>query len=183
MHVPEASLAAAVARVLERRGISFMLVGAAALAVRGLSRGTHDVDFMTTDAGALGIDWLLELQGDTKCEVRRGDFDDPLAGVVRFSRAESADVDLVVARWLWQQAIIDRSEVCPLGSFSARVPSVEDLVLLKIEAGSFLDQRDAAQLIEIHGPEVTSKVERLVGELPDSVLRVWRRFKNELERD
>lgn len=181
MQLPEAALAADVARALDRLELSFMLVGAAALAVRGLSRGTHDIDFMTTNSAALATDWKRELSSDTAIEIRRGDFDDPLAGVVRFSREASADVDLVVARWAWQQIVIERSEECNLGLFSVRVPCVEDLVLLKIEAGSYLDQRDAAQLIEIHGAGVFDRVDARVAELPEAVTHAWQRLRDEIK--
>ncbi|HUO83848.1 MAG TPA: hypothetical protein VM534_01935 [Thermoanaerobaculia bacterium] len=157
-----------------------MLVGAAALAIRGLSRGTHDVDFMTLDPGVLQLDWSEDLSGDTVIEPRLDDLDDPLAGVVTFSREGSTDVDLVVARWKWQQQVIDRSEPTDLEVFTVRVPDVEDLVLLKIEAGGFLDQRDAAQLIEIHGPEVIGRVDRRVLDLPEPMQQAWQRVRDEI---
>jgi len=177
VQLPEAALATDVALSLDRLNIPFMLVGAAALAVRGLSRGTHDIDFMTTDAGALRVEWKRELSAGTTIDLRTGEYDDPLAGVVRFSREGSADVDLVVARWAWQQKVIDRSESVDLELFAARVPCVEDLVLLKLEAGSFLDQRDAAQLIEIHGARVVEGVDARIAELPSGVGEAWARLK------
>jgi hypothetical protein len=154
-----------------------MLVGAAALAVRGLSRGTHDIDFMTTSASALRVDWKRELSAGTTIDVRSGEHDDPLAGVVRFSREGSADVDLVVARWAWQQKVIDCSESVDLEIFTVRVPCVEDLVLLKLEAGSYLDERDAAQLIEIHGIGVVRGVDARIAELPGPIGEAWARLK------
>jgi hypothetical protein len=77
--------------------------------------------------------------------------------------------------------VIDRSEILNLESLIVRVPCVEDLVLLKLEAGSFLDQRDAAQLIEIHGSGVIEGVEARVSELPEALRNAWRRLRDELE--
>jgi hypothetical protein len=182
VRVPEASLAADVARVLDRLEISFALVGAAALAVHGLSRGTHDIDFMTTKREVLRVDWSAELTPPAIVDVRRGDAEDPLAGVVRLSREGTADTDIVVARWLWQQQIIDRSEPFDLELFRARVPDVADLILLKVDAGSYLDQRDAAQLLEIHGPSVVGIVNERVTELPNTLQLAWQRLIAEMRR-
>ncbi|MGK2859779.1 MAG: hypothetical protein ACSLFQ_21490 [Thermoanaerobaculia bacterium] len=180
MRVDEGSLAALVARALDRLEIEFMLVGAAALAARGLTRGTRDLDFMTTDRTVLGLDWSALLPPDARIDVKRGDSDDPLAGVVRFVRSDAEEVDLVVARWKWQQSVLERSEACDVGAFVVRVPSVGDLVLLKLEAGSFLDQRDAAQLLEIHGAAASRDIDERIAELPEQLQRAWQSFRRGL---
>jgi hypothetical protein len=180
VHVPEASLARDVVHVLDRLGISFALIGAAALAVRGLSRGTHDIDFMTTSTSAMNVDWTTELDAATRVDVRRGDHDDPLAGVVRISREAAADVDLVIGKWKWQEAMITRSEPVDLELFRVRVPDVADLVILKIDAGSYLDRRDAVQLLEIHGAETITTVDLRVRDLPRHVKVAWKQLKAEI---
>ena len=72
-----------VRRILSSAGVAFCLVGGHALAARGYPRFTIDIDLLTTDTRALDRDlWRpLENAGAT-IEVRRGDDDDPLAGVV-----------------------------------------------------------------------------------------------------
>lgn len=182
MRIARRALAAEVADSLERLGISFMLAGAGALAVHGFSRATRDIDFLTSQADSLEIDWQSGFQTETGVEVRKGDSDDPLAGVVRFTREGQDEVDLVVVRWKWQQQMIERSEMMDLGGFQVRVPKVEDLVLLKIEAGSFLDQRDAAQLIQIHGPAMIDRVDESISDLPDYVRAAWEKLRSELEK-
>lgn len=175
------SLAADVVNALDRLGIPFMLVGAAALAVRGVTRGSHDVDFMTTESAALAQEWGNEIPEPFSFELFRGDYDDPLQGTIRFSREGASPVDLVVAKWKWQRDVIDRSETFDLGSFRTKVPRTEDLVLLKIEAGSPLDHRDAEQLIAIHGQDLVKAVETRVAELPAGLQRSWRHFLSKLE--
>lgn len=182
MGAPE-SLAADVARVLDDLCVPFTLVGAAALAVHGVTRGSHDVDFMTTDSRVLAHDWSHRLTSAVNVEVLRGDHDDPLAGTVRFARAGATPVDLVVGRWSWQREIIERSELYDLGSFRTRVPRVEDLVLLKIDAGSYLDQRDAALLLELHGAIVNEAVESRIPSLPEPLRRAWRSFVRGLREE
>lgn len=173
----EETLAADVVAALERLGIPFMLVGAAALAVRGVTRGSHDIDFMTTDSIALTQEWELEIPEPMSFELFRGDYDDPLQGTVRFSREGASPVDLVVAKWTWQRDVIDRSEPFELGSFRTTVPRTEDLVLLKIEAGSPLDHRDAEQLIAIHGEGIIEAVDRRMPELPAGLRKSWEVFR------
>lgn len=175
MDAPE-SLAADVARALDELGIPFTLVGAAALAVRGVTRGSHDIDFMTTEIDALSLDWEQRVPPPASFEIQRGDHDDPLLGTVRFAREGASPVDLVVAKWKWQRDVIDRSESLDLGSFRARVPRVDDLVLLKIDAGGYLDQRDAAQLIAIHGSGVIDTVAARITTLPAPLQDAWRTF-------
>lgn len=82
------SLLFAVVDRLDRAGIRCALIGAEALALRGVSRATLDRDLLTTDGRALDAAlWTPLVDTGTNFEVRRGDADDPLAGIVRF-RAE-----------------------------------------------------------------------------------------------
>ena len=171
----DAALASGVAAALVERNIPFMVVGAAALAVRGLSRGTADIDFMTTETSVLRLDWT-GLPAGTSVESRRGESDDPLAGTVVFNLAGCTPIDLVVGRWKWQREIIERSELLELGAFKARVPTVPDLVLLKVEAGGLLDQNDALNLIEIHGREVLRVIESRIRDMPERLQNAWREF-------
>lgn len=174
------SLVLDVARALKGLEVPFMLVGAAALAVRGVTRGSHDVDFMATERKVLSEDWATLIPPPVTFEILRGDLDDPLAGTVRFFRESVSPVDLVVAKWKWQAEVIGRSEWIDLETIRIRVPSVDDLVLLKLEAGSYLDQRDAAQLIEVHGEDVVNAIFERIHDLPDSLGDSVRRFLSDV---
>jgi predicted nucleotidyltransferase len=55
------TLVADVARLLERHGVSFAMIGAAATAVHGVSRSTADVDLLTMDVRCLSDLMLLKL--------------------------------------------------------------------------------------------------------------------------
>ena len=121
---PGVNLLAEVAAVLRRQHAPFAVIGAAALAVHGVSRGTRDLDVFTVDPGCLAPEFWQDLAGSgVEVSVRAGDADDPLAGVVRFTRPGAAPVDLVVGRSRWQEriaasAIEGRIEacVCPGGA-------------------------------------------------------------------
>ena len=173
------SLATRVSAFLDEEHVAFALVGATALGVRGFVRGTHDIDFMTVDGKVFDLDWTSALAGAASVQLLRGDFDDPLRGTVRIDLDDEA-VDVVVAKWKWQAAVIERSERLDIGEFSVRVPSVADLVLLKLDAGSYLDERDAAALIDIHGREVIESVNDSLADLPEKLQTRVRAFLAEV---
>ena len=75
-----------VVAVLEREGIAHALIGAAAMALHGVSRATADVDLFTVDRKTLQAELWTELeQKGATLRLLKGDLDDPLAGSVRLS--------------------------------------------------------------------------------------------------
>jgi hypothetical protein len=66
-------------------GVAFAVVGAAALAVHGISRATRDLDLLVTDPVCLAEStWTTLRREGVEVTIRRGDPDDPLAGVLKF---------------------------------------------------------------------------------------------------
>lgn len=83
-----------------------------------------------------------ELAGsDVAVDVRKGDLDDPLGGVVRIG-AGADQIDLVVGKWTWEQRVVERAQLVEVGGFPMRVPTTSDLILLKLAAGGPIDQQD-----------------------------------------
>lgn len=157
-----------------------IVIGAYAVAARGFLRFTRDFDLMTADLTALREETWSDLRSrGFDVSVRKGDFDDPLAGVVRI-KGPGTEIDLVVAKHKWEQAVIDRAEPVQLGTISLPVPRTSDLILLKLSAGGPVDLMDARQLLDV-GPreqliaEITATVESLPRELRDA----WQRFLSE----
>src|SRR5262245_19328566 len=74
---------------LQNRGVRFCLIGASALASHGWARYTADVDLLTMDDAVLSPRFW---SGFGEPEIRRGDQDDPLAGLVRFAGEFAHDV-------------------------------------------------------------------------------------------
>jgi catechol 2,3-dioxygenase-like lactoylglutathione lyase family enzyme len=117
---------------LREAGIPSALVGAGALAVYGVSRSTVDQDLLVTDRRALDRSLWASLRASV--EVRVGDADDPLAGVVRISDAGERDVDVVVGRHRWQQECVQSATLVtsppdPLQRYDPPyMPSVTGLV-------------------------------------------------------
>jgi len=165
-----------VQRVLDALPALYALIGAHAMAVRGYPRFTVDVDLLTADDRVLApAIWRdLEREG-ARVDPRRGDVDDPLGGVVHILLADGTDVDLVVARWEWQAALIDRAEPVPIGGGAVRVPCTSDLILLKLAAGGYADLQDAAALLSVGDPEtVVREVEAHIGDVRPDVSPLWR---------
>jgi hypothetical protein len=160
---------------LRTRGVRHALIGAVAVAARGHPRSTLDIDFLATDASVLRDDFWDALRSEGAIvDVRKGDFDDPLRGVVRIALPDETMVDLVVAKYGWQDQVIDRAEPLEIGGKTIPVPLTSDLVLLKLFAGGPLDVSDIRSLLEgADREEVIAAVGAHIGELPGECTKLW----------
>jgi hypothetical protein len=172
------ALAEAVRRLRER-GTPFALVGAAALALHGVPRSTRDLDLLTTDARCLDADfWRALGTGAIEVTVRRGDADDPLAGVARLRPAEGAPVDVVVGRSGWQAGVVERARPATVDEVVVPVAQPADLVLLKLFAGGPQDLWDIAQLLGgDDAATIAADVESRLAALPAACARLWARVR------
>ena len=164
---------------LAAAGVQYALIGAGALAVHGVSRSTLDVDLFTTDAAVLdSAVWaLVTASSRIQVEIRRGDADDPLAGVVRITRAGERDIDVVVGRHGWQTDIVTRSLPVQLATLQLPVVGAADLILLKLYAGGPQDFWDIEQLMAREGrQDLCDDVASRVGQLPRECQASWTRL-------
>jgi hypothetical protein len=161
-----------VCAVLNHHQIAYALIGAAALAARGVARSTFDIDLLTTDQRALDAGTWRSLSTDV--DIRRGDLDDPLAGVVRAAIADDRPIDVVVGRHAWQTHAVERAE--RLGN-GPPVALARDLVLLKLYAGGAQDLWDIGELLR-HGPDaLAAQVEDDLAVLPEAMRQRWASFR------
>jgi len=176
------SLARDVAARLEAEGVDFALIGAVAMAVHGVSRSTADIDFLSVEEGLLKRElWTdFEARGAT-LRFLKGDFDDPLAGSVRFLLERDEIVDVVVGRYRWQEEIIRVAEVTSIGEFAVKVARPSGLVLLKLYAGGPQDMWDIHALLASHELADAIKVEvnGKVAQLPEDCRELWRGVRDE----
>jgi hypothetical protein len=162
--------------LLERKRISHALIGAAAMALRGVSRSTMDVDLLATDPSCLDAETWRTLRA--RVTIRRGDADDPLAGVVRIEATRERPLDVIVGRSAWQSDILARAEELRLGRVSLPVVTTADLVLLKLFAGGAQDRWDIEQILD--GPEravITGQVAKRIRSLPGRCARLFRSLR------
>jgi predicted nucleotidyltransferase len=172
------SLLARVSEALRAAGISYALIGASAMTIHGVSRSTIDVDLFVLDPACLDRRLWDSLAAEgVSVEVRRGDTDDPLAGVVRFETPPELPVDVVVGKYVWQRKTIDRARTALFAGVEIPVLTGVDLILLKLYAGGPQDAWDIQQVLA--GPEresLIAGVERELSELPQDCSRLWRRI-------
>jgi hypothetical protein len=168
------SLLLEVGRCLHSHDIRWALIGASALAVHGVSRSTLDEDLLVTDPRVLDRNVWSGLPASIAVDIRRGDSDDPLAGVVRVSGAGARDVDIVVGRDRWQAQIVERARLIPTPDGEIPVVEAADLILLKLYAGGPQDLWDIAQLrLANHPAPLDRVVESRLDLLPAGCRQTW----------
>jgi hypothetical protein len=127
---------------LEGSDIRFCVIGGIALAVHGHARYTADVDLLTMDRRVL--DAAFWKSTGHAVEIRVGDADDPLGGMVRWR--STPPHDLLVGRGYAMQHAVDTSVRDDV--LDAPVATARALVLLKLEAGAPHDRNDVVALAE-----------------------------------
>lgn len=157
---------------LDARGIAHAMIGAAALAAAGVARSTLDLDLLTLDPRVLDQALWSELRATgSEIDVRRGDADDPLAGVVRLSLTGERPVDIILGRHAWQHRAVERAQRLPDGT---KVVLARDLVLLKLYAGGTQDLWDIRQLLSVLADtSLVADVEAELAVLPDDARALW----------
>jgi len=167
-----------VSDALHATGIPYALIGASALTVYGVNRSTLDVDLFATALACLDRrTWDSLAAEGIGIEVRKGDFEDPLAGVVRFTAPGESPVDLVIGRFVWQQKAIERAGRAVFAGVELPVLTAVDLILLKLYAGGPQDAWDIQQILA--GPErdaLVVGVESELSDLPRQSSLLWRRI-------
>lgn len=173
------SLLSKVAAHLAVRRVTFAAVGGVALAVRGVARSTFDVDLLTMDGAVLAeAFWAVVERDNTALEVRRGDGDDPLKGLVRLTSRDERPVDVVVGRGAWQDAVVKRAESFALLDVLVPVVRASDLVLLKLHAGGTQDFWDVKQLLDTdRDGEIAREVQSRIAEVPRGAAIAWKKIR------
>jgi len=172
----------AVSGVLESIGAPYALIGARAVGARGHPRMTLDYDFLTSDARVLTRDvWTSLEKAGAMIDPRRGDYDDPIAGVVHISFADGVEADVLLARWKWELQILERSERLDVGGSVVPVPITSDLILLKLAAGGPIDLQDVVALLATNYGPLVHEVDQKIELVQPDVRAVWNDLKRSTE--
>jgi hypothetical protein len=164
----------AVVQLLSALGTPFALIGGRAVGARGYPRMTLDYDFMTSDARVLEpVTWrrMTEEQG-ARVDIRRGEHDDPIAGVTRVISG-TIEADILLARGKWEREILERAEPLNLDGIIVPVPVTSDLILLKLAAGGPIDLQDIIVLLATDREQLVAEVESKIDQLQPSVSEEW----------
>lgn len=168
--------------VLARYDLPFAIVGATAMAAHGVARATLDVDLLVPGRAALDSPAWSELrESGASVEIRKGEADDPLDGVVRLRRTGESPIDIIVGSWTWQRRAIERASVVRVLGVEAPVVSAVDLVLLKLYAGSPQDCWDVARLLSsapLAG--LRERVDEEVEDLPAECRVLWKSIRKDI---
>src|SRR6478736_1870569 len=115
--------------ILDSAGVRYALVGAVAVASRGVPRSTYDLDLFTTDKNVFRAELWTDLRREgVPVDIRRGDQFDPLGGVVRVG-AKPDQIDVVVGKWAWEQGVIERAQPVEIrDGITIPLPSTGDLI-------------------------------------------------------
>ena len=167
-----------VQRVLRSIDAPHALIGAHAMAARGYPRFTIDIDLLTSDTRVLTPSlWTPLVEAGASIDPRKGDAEDPLAGVVHILLSDGTDVDLIVARWKWEAAVIERAEPMRIAGTEIKVPRTSDLILLKLAAGGYTDLHDAAALLALADERTIPEVERHIADVRPDIRAAWHDLK------
>jgi hypothetical protein len=156
------------------------VIGAAAMAVHGVSRATRDIDLFTLARECLEPSFWTSLGSPAGIEalVREGDATDPLAGVVRLTAPGENPLDVVVGKSSWQATAIARAQDAVIEDVRIRVAGPLDLILLKLYAGGPQDAWDIEQLLtgsDEHA--LAAQVDGAVAALPPDGQALWARIR------
>jgi hypothetical protein len=126
--------------------------------------------------------WAGLADPSLEIDIRRGDADDPLRGVVRITSSQvERPLDLVVGRYQWQERAIARATLLTLDDDVA-VPVVQarDLVLLKLYAGGPQDAWDIQRLLAASesNAALREEVDADVGVLPRRCIDLWKQLSH-----
>lgn len=164
---------------LNEMGIQHAVIGAVALAVHGAPRYSADIDLMVLDKEVLNPNFWAG-SALRPCEIRRGDWDDPIAGLVKFPTSPGdTPTELVIGKGYAASLALNTAEEnhdleCP-------VVSPLGLALLKLEAGGTKDIHDLLALDEAQRVltrwDLTNAVEPHLFSLSRDAMKAWERFQ------
>lgn len=157
-------------RALTKSEVPFAVIGATALAARGLPRMTKDLDLVVTTDDA----WdALEALGDagfaSVAPVDRKDDPEPMYVLTK----GSSEVDLLVAAGEPESTVV--AEATPASVFGVRVPTatLEHLVLMYLYSNQVRHQGDLARIVMETKVDL-AEVERYLAEVHTEMLPVLR---------
>lgn len=172
------TLLSEVVSLLSENGVPHAMIGATALAALGASRSTQDLDLLITDCSVLDRQYWSPLEAaGAEVDVRVGEGDDPLAGVVRLTRPGSRPVDIVVGYAFWQDSVIADAYPVTVEKTNVRAVDAVGFILLKLFAGGPQDLWDVEQVLAI-APDrngLVAQIEERIKDLPAEARRLWRR--------
>jgi hypothetical protein len=170
---------------LDACGVEHLVVGGLAVVAVGEPRTTADIDVIAfvdpRRAEALVAEALAAgFEADEEAERRRLEE----TGTLRLARG-LFHLDVIVASLPFERAALSRSFVKTMFGRPVRLPTPEDLILLKVVAGRDKDLLDAVGVVRRHSAHLDRRyIEATLQELCDlgEDLGPWQRWNEVLRR-
>jgi hypothetical protein len=176
-------------RSLTNSGIDHALIGAFALGLHGAPRNTGDLDLIACDDRLFERStWKPLADAGFEIDIRVGDAEDSLAGVVRIAPESLLPTDVIMPKGRWVRTLLDRSVA---SGRRVRVAGVElllvepaDLVLTKLYAGGPTDHHDIIDLLAHHAEleRLVAAIDERVTEQPARCARSWSELRDAMRR-
>jgi hypothetical protein len=135
-------------------------------------RATLDSDLLVATGDVVHNAFWSHFSPRAAVEIRPGDVNDPLAGVVRLRR-RTEQTDVIVGR-PWVRHMLDRTTRIHVGGDTLPVVDRADLILLKLFSAGPQELLDVRLLLERGGEELPEHIERRLSGVPTEIARTWR---------
>ena len=159
-------------KAMEASGIGYCVIGAAALAVRGLPRMTRDLDLVVLCDDAQPAIAALQ-KARLVAGTPTGDADAPESMIVFFDPLTNVDVDLLLAAGNPEALAIADAPHAMLFGASAKVATLEHLLLLYLYSNQPKHLGDFAAIVQ-SGRANLAKSEKMLFEMHPEMLPDWR---------
>ena len=134
--------------VLITQDVEYAVIGALAASIHGVVRASMDADVVLSVSVQKANDLERGFSvGGFQTELTRGDFEDPIPGLLKVSDAHFNRVDLLLGLRGMEQDAFSRVVAVPFQGTTLRFIGREDFVAMKVFAGGPVDLVDAARAI------------------------------------
>lgn len=147
---------APVIRAISDASIPYAVIGGYAVAAWGRVRATRDIDLLCLSGDVARLREAL-LGAGLEFDHRQGDTDDPIRHVIRVRLPTNEGIDELDILADIQGApvgILSRAQLLSIDGMDVRVAGPEDMILLKLLAGSPLDLADAQSILNTRGSAI-----------------------------
>jgi hypothetical protein len=150
--------------VLAARSIDYAVIGALAASLHGAGRASLDADLVVSASVMEGtqINEAMKQAGLTT-ELRRGDLEDAIPGLVRVSDAFGNQVDVLLGIRGLDPKAFSRTVEVPLEGTRLRFVGREDFIAMKVAAGGPIDLLDAESAIAADPKSLNVELVRNLG--------------------
>ncbi len=146
-----------VIEILSKINVSYAIIGAFAASFYGVVRASMDTDaIIYFDDSKHGLQNTVKALTEAGLQVnhRTGDFDDPIAAVINVEDTFKNRVDLLFGIKGMKEDALTRTNQANFQNSSIKIISMEDLIAMKIFAGSSKDINDAIGIIKISADKI-----------------------------